>query len=210
MYFHQGRLTLVELCIGLWKGTVLRPRLLGRALIWPGHFGATTFGHFGLYPSSLSKSAGFVSLPGKVSLVSISYAKSYFYTILACLFTVEVWISWIRCVGKGAIARMWRPRCHLVSPTLCISIYILSDLYNLSNLIGSLSRTIQQYSPPSEWIMCDLIVFPIFLSKVDKILGFTFFKEEKTWKNSKRRFSIYCSWVLCSMDCLQLPFIRFA
>ena len=67
-----------------------RPRLLGRALIWPGHFGATTFGLLGLYPSSLSKSAGFVSLAGKVSLVSISYAKSYFYTILACLFTVRL------------------------------------------------------------------------------------------------------------------------
>ena len=157
---------------------------------WPrvdlaGHFGATTFGLFGLYPSSLSKSAGFVSLAGKVSLVSISYAKSYFYTILACLFTVEVWISWIRCVGKGAIARMWRPRCHLVSPTLCISIYILSDLGNLSNLIGSLTRTIQQYSPPSEWIMCELIVFPIFLSKVDKILRLTFFKARKDLEGFK-------------------------
>ena len=43
-----------------------------------------------------------------------------------------------------------------------------------SNLIGLLSRTIQQYSPPSEWIMCQLGVFPIFLEnyllKVDKIL----------------------------------------
>ena len=43
-----------------------------------------------------------------------------------------------------------------------------------SNLIGSLSRTIPQYSPPSEWIMCELGVFPIFLEnyllKVDKIL----------------------------------------
>ena len=44
-----------------------------------------------------------------------------------------------------------------------ISIYTLSDLGDLSNLIGSLSRTIQQYSPPSEWIMCELGVFPIFL-----------------------------------------------
>ena len=126
------------------------------------------------------------------SLVSISYAKSYFYTILACLFTVEVWISWIRCVGKGAIARMWRPRCHLVSPTLCISIYILSDLGNLSNLIGSLSRTIQQYSPPSEWIMCELSVFPIFLEndllKVDKILGLTFFKARKDLEGFKTAF----------------------
>ena len=34
--------------------------------------------------------------------------------------------------------------------------YTLSDLGDLSNLIGSLFRTIQQYSPPSEWIMCEL------------------------------------------------------
>ena len=100
-YFQQGRLTLVKLCIGPWKGqpktpgmdlisTASRPHLLGGALMWPGYFGAVFRGLFGLYPSSLSKSAGFVSLAGKVSLVSISYAKSYFYTILACLFTVEV------------------------------------------------------------------------------------------------------------------------
>ena len=45
------------------------------------------------------------------------------------------------------------------------SIYTLSDLGDLSNLInGSQSRAIQQYSPPSEWIMplCELGVFPIF------------------------------------------------
>ena len=41
-----------------------------------------------------------------------------------------------------------------------ISIYTLSDLGDLRNLIGSLSRTIQQYSPPSEWIMCELGFFP--------------------------------------------------
>ena len=35
-----------------------------------------------------------------------------------------------------------------------------------------------------------------------------FLRQEKTSKDSKRRFSIYCSWVLCSMDCLQLPCIR--
>ena len=39
------------------------------------HFGISTFGLFGLYPSSLSKSSGFVSLAGKASLVSISDAK---------------------------------------------------------------------------------------------------------------------------------------
>ena len=48
---------------------------------------------------------------------------------------------------------------------IIISIYTLSDLGDLSNLIGSLSRTIQQYSPPSEWIMCELVFFPIFLEK---------------------------------------------
>ena len=60
--------------------------------------------------------------------------------------------------------------------------------------------------------MCELGVFPIFLEndllEVDKILGLTFFKARKDFKGSKRRFSIYCSWVLFSMYCLQLPFIR--
>ena len=47
---------------------------------------------------------------------------------------------------------------------LLFSIYTLSDLGNLSNLIGSLSRTVQQYSPPGEWIMCELDFSPIFLA----------------------------------------------
>ena len=95
---------------------------------------------------------------------------------------------------------------------LIFSIYTLSDLGDLSNLIASLSRTIQQSSPPNEWIMCELGVFPIFLEndllEVDKILGLTFLRQEKTWKESKQSFSICCSWDLSSMDCLQLPFIR--
>ena len=70
-----------------------------------------------------------------------------------------------------------------IKSTLLFSIYTLSDLGDLSNLIGSLSRTIQQYSPPSEWIMCELGVFPIFLEndllKVDKILRLTSFKARK-------------------------------
>ena len=37
-----------------------------------------------------------------------------------------------------------------------ISIYTVSDLGDLRNLFGSLSRTIQQYSPPIERIMCEL------------------------------------------------------
>ena len=54
-----------------------RPHFPGRALIWPGCFGEHILGLFGLsglYPSSLSKSVGFVFLSGKVSLVSISAA----------------------------------------------------------------------------------------------------------------------------------------
>ena len=59
----------------------------------------------------------------------------------------------------------------------------MSDLGDWSNLTGSLSQTIQQYSPISEWIMCELGVFPIFLEsdllKVGRILGLTFFKARK-------------------------------
>ena len=76
---------------------------------------------------------------------------------------------------------MWFLLCHY--PTYIFSIYTLSDLGDLSNLIGSLSWTIQQYSPSSEWIMCELGVFPIFLEndllKVDRILGLTFFEARK-------------------------------
>ena len=74
------------------------------------------------------------------------------------------------------------PACGFSHITI-VSIYTLSDPGDLSNLIDSLSRTIQQYSPPSEWVMCELGVFPIFLEndhlKVDKILGQTFFKARK-------------------------------
>ena len=79
---------------------------------------------------------------------------------------------------------------------LYFSIYSLSDLGDLSNLIGSLSRTIQQYSPPSEWVMCELGVFPYrersFKSRQNPRADF-FLRQEKTWKDSIRRFSIYCS-----------------
>ena len=59
--------------------------------------------------------------------------------------------------------------------------------------------------------MSELRVFPTFLEndllKVDKILGLTFFKARKDLKGFKMAFFIYCSCVLCKMDCLQLPFI---
>ena len=54
--------------------TVRRPHFPGRALIWPGCFGEHILGLFGLHPSSLLKSVGFISLSGKASLVFISAA----------------------------------------------------------------------------------------------------------------------------------------
>ena len=57
------------------------------------------------------------------------------------------------------------------------------------------------------WARCFPHFLEKYLLKVDKILELTFLRQEKTWKDSKRRFSIYCSGVLCLMDCLQLLFI---
>ena len=54
------------------------------------------------------------------------------------------------------------------------SIYTLNDLGDLSNLIGSLSRTIQQYSTCGQF--ASSVFFPFFR---DKILGLTFFKARK-------------------------------
>ena len=45
------------------------------------------------------------------------------------------------------------------------------------------------------------------LLKVARIRGLTFFRQEKTSKDSKWHFSIYCSSVLWSIDRLQLTFI---
>ena len=72
--------------------------------------------------------------------------------------------------------------------------YTLGDFGDLSNLIGSLSRTIQQYSPPSEWIMCELGFFPVSvenaydLLKIDKILGLIFFKARKDFEGFRTAF----------------------
>ena len=59
-------------------------------------------------------------------------------------------------------------------------------------LVRYISRTIQQYSPPSEWIMCKLGFFPIFLEndllKVDKILELTFPKATKDFQGFKTAF----------------------
>ena len=55
-----------------------------------------------------------------------------------------------------------RPKGSSSSAISDISKYTLSDFGDLSNLIGSLSWTIHQYLPPSEWIMRELGFFPFF------------------------------------------------
>ena len=70
--------------------------------------------------------------------------------------------------------------------------YTLSDLGDLSNLIDSLSRTIQQYLPSSEWIKCELGVFAIVLEndlvKVDKAYGRLLFNARKDLEELKTAF----------------------
>ena len=79
--------------------TVCRPHFLGHALIWPGYFGEHVLGLFGLYPSSLSKSVGFVSLSGKASLASIS-AAILFLQSWHVYFLLEIEFCWKSCVKR--------------------------------------------------------------------------------------------------------------
>ena len=73
--YKSMKLTLQLVVVVLIAPTKLpRPHFLDRPLIWPGYFSEHILGLFGLHPSSLSKSAGFVFLSGKASLVSISAA----------------------------------------------------------------------------------------------------------------------------------------
>ena len=118
--------------------TVPRPHFLGRALIWPGYFGEHILCLFGLHPSSLSKSAEFVFLSGKASLVSIVYCYPI-TTILACLlFSVRVQISW----KKLCWIRAWRQRWHLLSPTLYIIIVYRVNLNIISrNFLAAIRTT---------------------------------------------------------------------
>ena len=83
--------------------TVPRPHRL--AARWPGP--ATSAQEvsaiFGLYPSSLAKSAGFASLAGKASLVSISGAVLFLRAYLVYIL-LKFEFHGKTCVGKGAMA----------------------------------------------------------------------------------------------------------
>ena len=98
--------------------TVPRPHFLGRALIWPGYFGEHVLGLFGLYPSSLSKSVGFVSLSGKGLLVSISAAILF-------LWSWHVYFRWSSNFGekvvlKGSMAAKMTSRVSYLVYYYCI------------------------------------------------------------------------------------------
>ena len=91
---------------------------------------------------------------------------------------------------------------------ICIYlVYTHCDLGDLSSLVGSLSRTIQQYSPPSEfmWVRCFSHFFRERSFKSRQNPRADFFKARKGFDME----FFNCSWVLCLMDnCLQLPCIR--
>ena len=107
MYFQQGRDQPWTPGMDLIC-TVPRPHLLDRTLICPGHSTQDDI-------ASLSKSAGFISLAGKASLVSISYAILFLPSQIVYL-PLEFEFRGKSCVGKGA----WRPRYHLMPHIPCV------------------------------------------------------------------------------------------
>ena len=121
-------------------GTVPRPHFLGRALIWPGCFGEHILGLFGLYPSSLSKSVGFVSLSGKASLVSISAAILFIrswhvYFPLEFEFRGKSCVEWEH-VGENGIS------CFLPCILLSYKEWIWTNYCKLSrNFVGAIRTT---------------------------------------------------------------------
>ena len=127
-----------------------------------------------------------IKLSAKLSGLSVSLAvliKVFLLTVIKVFFK-----------SRDLLFYIWQSLFYLGihAGLFHISIYKLSDLGHLSNLIGSLSRTLQQYSPPSEWIMRELGFFPTFLEndllKVDKILGLTFFQARKDFDGFKTAF----------------------
>ena len=130
-----------------------------------------------------------VKLQAKILVIKLSAKLSGLSVSLAVLIKVFL-LTVIKVFYKSRdlLFYIWQSLLYLGihAGLFHISIYKLSDLGHLSNLIGSLSRTLQQYSPPSEWIMCELGFFPIFLEndllKVDKILGLTFFSGKKRFR----------------------------
>ena len=142
VFFQQGRVALSKWCIGPQKGhprtpgmeffcTVPRPHFLGRALIWPGCFGEHILGLFGLYPSSLSKSVGFVSLSA-----AILFLRSWHvYFPLEFEFRGKSCVEWER-VGENGTS------CFLHCILLLYIEWIWTNYCKLSrNFVGAIRTT---------------------------------------------------------------------
>ena len=117
--------------------TVPRLHFLGRALIWPGHFGEHILGLCGLHSFEFVKVCGirFCIWESFIGFYICCYPIT---TILACLFSVGVRISW----KKLCWMRAWRRRWHLVSATLYIIIVYRVNLNKLSrNFVGAIRTT---------------------------------------------------------------------
>ena len=110
-------------------------------------------------------------------------------SILACLFSVGVRISW----KKLCWMRAWRRRWHLVSPTLYIIIVYGVNLNKLSrNFVGALRTT----TTSCRVSFIDLyLVFP-------RILG-SYFYPPKNWNSTGTVLWYYHrAWVTCGNNCL--------
>ena len=133
VFFQQGRVALGKWCIGPQKGHPGLPRdgvflySSQASFSWPGVDLARLLRwacsrSFGLYPSSLSKSVGLVSLSGKASWVSISAA------ILFLLYFYDpgmfVRISWKTVCWKGAWRRLL-PCLKLMSVSYLVYYYCI-------------------------------------------------------------------------------------
>ena len=139
MYSQQGRLTRkVNPGHTGWIWFVQCPGLICLAARWSDPATSTRcFSSFLDHILPSSKSAGFVSLSGKASLVSIS-AAILFLRSWHVYFPLELKISWKTLCWMRACRRKW----HLVSPTLYIIIVYRVNLNKLSrNFVGALRTT---------------------------------------------------------------------
>ena len=147
MYFKQGWLTLVKLCIGPSKG---QPRTPGMDFFvqWSGLISWPRIDLARLVRRAYSRPFCITSFEFvKVCGIRFSVWESFigFYiccypitTILTCLFFVGVRISWKTFCWITA----WRRRWHLVSPTLYIIIVYRVNLNKLSrNFVGEIRAT---------------------------------------------------------------------
>ena len=117
--------------------TVPRPHFLGRALIWSGYFGEHILGLLDYILRKVVKVCG-IRFSIWESFIGFYICCYPITTILACLFSVGLRISW----KKLCWMRAWRPRWHLVSPTLYIIIVNRVNSNKLSrNFVGALRTT---------------------------------------------------------------------